>query len=128
MLDAPIPPDFRVWGMDDPEAIYSSWGDLLRAVVFQVLSMPLDTTKVVGQLASWLGPRHLDVKVVGPSSHTPYLASTLKSAGSTLSFHTDKSLEQIHRPNSGRVAIVGVAGRGPGSDNVEELWDVILSK
>ncbi len=128
VLDTPILPDFRVWGMDDPEATYARWGDLLRAVVFQVLSLPLDITKVIGQLNSWLGSRHLDVKVIGPSSHTPYLASAFKGAGSTASFHTDKSLERTHLPSSGRVAIVGMAGRGPGSDNLEEFWNVIMSK
>ena len=128
MLDMPLLPNFRVWGMDDPEATYASWGDLLRAVVFQVLSLPLDITKVVGQLTSWLGPRRVVIKALGPSSHTPYLAGALKAAGSIVSFHTDKSLEQKNLPSSGRVAIVGMAGRGPHSDNLEEFWNVIMSK
>jgi zearalenone synthase (nonreducing iterative type I polyketide synthase) len=128
LLDTPILPDFRVWGMDDPEATYANWGDLLRAVVSQVLSLPLDITKVMSQLNAKLGSRHLDVRVIGPSSHAPYIASALKAAGSTASLHYDKSLEQTQLPGLGRIAIVGMAGRGPGSDNLEEFWDVIMSK
>lgn len=128
MLESPVLPDFKMWGMDEPETTYASWRELLRAMAFQVLSKPLDITKVVGQLVSWLGPRHLDVKVVGPSSHTPYLASALKSAGSTASLYNDSSLEQTKLPGPDRIAIVGVAGRGPDCDNIEEFWDVIMSK
>ncbi|KAF2273801.1 polyketide synthase [Westerdykella ornata] len=127
-LKTPVIPNFKIWGMDDPEATYSSWGDLLRAVVFQVLSLPLDITKVMGQLNSCLTSLHVSVKVIGPSSHTAYLASVLKSTGRSVTFHTDKLLENEHPPSAGRVAIVGMAGRGPGSDNVEDFWNVIMSK
>lgn len=130
LLQTPILPDFRVWGMDNPEAKYANWGALLRAVVSQVLSLPLDIPHVISQLNASLGPRNLDVKVIGPSSHTSYLAGALKAAGSTASFHTDRSLErqQPKVPSQGRIAIVGMAGRGPGCDNLEEFWDVIMSK
>lgn len=128
LLDTPILPDFRVWGMDDPEATYANWGNLLRAVVKQALSLPLDITKVVGQLNAKLSPCRLEIRVIGPSSHTSYIGSALKAAGSTVSFHYDKSLEQTQLPGLGRIAIVGMAGRGPGSDNLEEFWDLIMSK
>ena len=128
LLDIPILHDFRMWGMDDPEATYANWGDLLRAVVLQVLSLPLDITKVMGQLNAKLGSCHLDIRVIDPSSHTPYIASALKAAESTVSFQYDNSLEQTQLPNLGRIAIVGMAGRGPGSDNLKEFWDVIISK
>lgn len=59
LLDTPVLHGFRMWGMDDPEATYASWGDLLRAVLLQVLSLPLDITKVMGQLNAKLGWCHL---------------------------------------------------------------------
>ncbi|CAG8971037.1 hypothetical protein HYALB_00005275 [Hymenoscyphus albidus] len=126
----PILPDFNVWGMDEPHAAYGCWGDLLRAVVLQVLSLPLDIKKVIGQLNTWLGTGnvHCDVKVIGPSSHLGYLASAMKGAGNTTTLHTDKSLEGTGLPKSDRIAIVGMTGRGPGSDNLEEFWNVIMSK
>nr|ACD39753.1 non-reducing polyketide synthase [Hypomyces subiculosus] len=130
LLSHPIVPDFKVWGMDDPVASYQNWGEMLRAIVTQVLSKPLDITKVIAQLNTHLGPRHVDVRVIGPSSHTPYLASSLKAAGSKAIFQTDKTLEQLQPKKlpPGRIAIVGMAGRGPGCENVDEFWDVIMAK
>lgn len=68
------------------------------------------------------------IRVIGPSSHTPYIASALKAAGSTVSLQDEKSLHQSQLPDLGRIAIVGMAGRGPGSDNLEDFWDLIMSK
>ncbi|KAL8910261.1 MAG: hypothetical protein Q9171_004425 [Xanthocarpia ochracea] len=128
LLDTPILHGFRIWGMDDFEATYTNWGDLLRAVVLQILSLPLDITKVLGQLSAKICSRHLDVRVIGPSSHIPFIANALKAGGSTVSFQHDKSLEEVQLPGRGQIAIVGMAGRGPGSDNLEEFWDIIMSK
>ncbi len=128
LLNTPIIHGFRMWGMDDSEATYANWGDLLRAVVLQILSLPLDITKVLGQLSAKIRSRHLDVRVIGPSSHIPFIASALKAGGTTVSFQHDKSLEETQLPDRGRIAIVGMAGRGPGSGNLEELWNVIMSK
>ena len=122
LLDIPILHGFRMCGMDDSEATYANWGDLLRAVVLQVLSLPLDITKVMGQLNAKLGSCHLDVRVIGPGSHTPCIASALKAAESTVSFQYDNSLEQTQLPNLGRIAIAGMAGRSPGSDNLKQFW------
>ncbi|KAL8811792.1 MAG: hypothetical protein Q9200_001524 [Gallowayella weberi] len=128
LLNTPVLHGFRMWGMNDPEATYASWGDLLRAVLLQVLSLPLDITKVMGQLNAKLGSRHLDIRVIGPSSHTPYLVTALKAAGSTASLRYEDSLHQPQSFVPGRIAIVGMAGRGPGSENLEEFWEVIMSK
>lgn len=73
--------------MDDSETTYANWGDLLRALVLQVLSLPLDITKVMGQLNAKLGSSYLDVRVICLRSHTPYIASALKAAESTVSFN-----------------------------------------
>ncbi|KAI4167367.1 MAG: hypothetical protein LQ343_007266 [Gyalolechia ehrenbergii] len=50
------------------------------------------------------------------------------AAGSTVSLQDEKSLHQSQLPDLGRIAIVGMAGRGPGSDNLEDFWDLIMSK
>ncbi|KAH8892730.1 non-reducing polyketide synthase [Thozetella sp. PMI_491] len=128
LLNKPILPAFQVWGMDDPGASYSSWGKLLKAVIFQVLSLPLDIPAVIEQLSSKLNSHRIDIRAIGPSSHTPYIVSTLQDTGRAVSLHTDKTLERPHASSSGKIAIVGMAGRGPGCDNLKEFWDVIMSK
>lgn len=126
----------RLWGIDDPAASYANWGDLLRAVCLQVLSRPLDITQVADKLNSRLdeeGLRTVRLVQVGSSSHAPYVASVLrKTAGKDVSMYDQHSLRQTDdvgaNLKTGRIAIVGMAGRGPGSDNVEEFWDVIMSQ
>ncbi|KIM92530.1 hypothetical protein OIDMADRAFT_62490 [Oidiodendron maius Zn] len=132
-LDRPLScPNHSLWGMDDPAATYADWGCLLRDTCSQVLSRPLDIMQAVSRLNSKLdGVGAVRVIQVGPSSHTPYLASVLKAAGRDVSVQGQHSL--LHADDGGaslkgRIAIVGMAGRGPGSDNVDEFWDVIMSK
>ncbi|OAL28412.1 hypothetical protein AYO22_02866 [Fonsecaea multimorphosa] len=134
MLERPLRcPNHAIWGMDDPEALYPTWGDLLRAVCDQVLARPLDITHVVGSLVS--RSDGLDtVRIIQPGScsHAPYLATALKAAGrNVLVRHQHSLLDGDDTGPSlmaGRIAIVGMAGRGPKSDNVDQFWEVIMSK
>lgn len=129
LLSRPLSLTFTLWGMDDPRAHYTTWGDMLRAICSQALSRPLDITHVVDQLSSKLRSfPQLDVKSIGPCSHLSYLTNVLKSAGRTVSVADDHPPSTPPKQLPGRIAIVGMAGRGPGSDNVEEFWNVIMSK
>ncbi|RFN53982.1 non-reducing polyketide synthase [Fusarium flagelliforme] len=129
LLSQPLPSHFTLWGMDDPRADYTNWGDMLRAICSQALSRPLDIKHVVHQLSSKLRSfPQLHVKPIGPCSHLSYLTSVLKSAGRTVSIADDHPPSTPPKVLPGRIAIVGMAGRGPGSDNVEEFWNVIMSK
>jgi hypothetical protein len=129
LMESPLCRNFTIWGMDDPEATYTNWGDLLRAVCSQALSRPLDITQAVGKLNARLGScSEVDIRLIGPSSHAPYLATALNTAGRSVSVKDDKSLDASQLPAVGRIAIVGMAGSGPGSNDVEDFWNVIMSK
>jgi hypothetical protein len=122
-----------IWGVDDQSATYDNWGDLLRTICWQVLARPLDLTEVISKLNSKLdGISSVRVIQVGSSSHAPYLASVLKAQDREVSIQGQHALLQTDDGAAslmaGRIAIVGMAGRGPGSDNVDEFWDVIMSK
>ena len=126
-------PNHNLSGMDEPAANYANWGEMLRAVCSQVLARPLDLTQAVGELNSKLDSQGaIRVIQMGSSSHAPYLASVLKAAGRNVSVQDQHSLLDTEDGGAtlptGRIAIVGMAGRGPGSDNVDEFWDVIMSK
>jgi hypothetical protein len=126
-------PNHSLWGVDENSATYAKWGDLLRAVCWQVLARPLDLTEVVGKIKSRLDSvSSVRVIQVGSSSHAPYLASVLKAPGREVSVQDQHALLQADDEGAflmaGRIAIVGMAGRGPGSDNVDEFWDVLMSK
>ncbi|KAK4212648.1 hypothetical protein QBC37DRAFT_465256 [Rhypophila decipiens] len=121
----------NLWGMDNPAASYATWGDLLRDIVAQVLSRPLDITKVVSQVNSELsrvGANSVRLLQPGTTSHAPYLATILKKAGKQVSVHDHNSLFKPEEVTPGRIAIIGMAGRGPQSDNVDEFWEHIVDK
>ncbi|MCJ1312673.1 polyketide synthase pks13 [Agyrium rufum] len=126
-------PNHRLWGMDDPAASHLTWGDQLRAVCLQVLSRPLDLTQALSKLKSKLdGADDVRILQIGSSSHAPYLASVLRAAGRDLIVLDQAALRPIENEGNtskaGRIAIVGMAGRGPGSDNVEEFWNLIMAQ
>jgi 3-oxoacyl-(acyl-carrier-protein) synthase/malonyl CoA-acyl carrier protein transacylase len=133
-LDRPIKcPNHSLWGMDDPAATYAKFGDLFRALCSQVLARPLDITQVVDKLNSKLdGAGAARVIQVASSSHAPYLVSVLKAPGRDVSVQDPHSLLDGNDGGAslmaGRIAIVGMSGRGPGSNNVDEFWNIIMSK
>lgn len=130
LRDRPLIPNFHLWGMDKPGAAYGTWGELIRDVVLQVLARRLDMVEAVRQLASEVGSSETaEVKVVGPSSHAAYLSSILKAnSGLNVSVQTDMFEREPRAEAPGRIAIVGMAGIGPGCNDVSEFWDIILAQ
>lgn len=119
----------KIWGTDAPPTkLGMTFGQFLRPVLLEVLSRPLDIVKVVSELRASLGPTNeLNIKAIGPSSHLTYLASALKAPGRHVTVFPEISAAPrvSTKLYSGRIAVVGMAGRGPGCDNLDELWGII---
>ncbi|KZN88913.1 Conidial yellow pigment biosynthesis polyketide synthase [Penicillium chrysogenum] len=133
VLNRPIScPNHGIWGLDDPLATFDNWGGLLRTVCSQVLSRPLDVTVAAKKLNDHLfGANNVRIVQLGSSSHAPYLANVFKAEGRNVSVEDQKFLLHAQAEDllaSGRIAFVGMAERGPGSDNPEQFWDLIVSK
>lgn len=135
LLSTPLRPGYKIWGMagDDPNATYSNWGHLLRVAALQTLSQRLDIVKIVGKLSAYLGrSQYVDVKLMGPSGHAVYLANILKAGMGALTRNV--STEDVLTTQSlslgirkGAIAIIGMSSKGPGSENLEEFWNVIAT-
>lgn len=124
--------NLNIWGMDEQNK-YSNFGELFRAICWQVLASPLDITKVVAEMdAQCESTQNVRIIQVGSCSHTPYITSVMKASEKQVSVLDQKSLlesESSDQPlKSGRIAIVGASGRGPGSNNIDEFWDLIMKK
>ncbi|KAF6830254.1 beta-ketoacyl synthase domain-containing protein [Colletotrichum plurivorum] len=120
----------RIWGTDDPHATYDSFAAVLRAAVSQSVAKPLDIVEVFTALNKHLAcSKDIDIHIIGNSSHTPSLAAALKAPGRTVRVHHGIGAEREAEAtnSSGRIAIVGMAGKGPGSDNLDEFWDVLMN-
>ncbi|KAL6405238.1 putative beta-ketoacyl synthase domain-containing protein [Ilyonectria robusta] len=135
LLDRPICATGRnLWGMDEPDAAYANWGDMLGAICSQVLSRGLDITKAIGKMNATLGGvESVRVIEMGATSHTSYLVGTLEKTVKVVSLQDGKTLLQAQDGQpptapAGRIAIVGVSGRGPMCDNIDEFWNVVMNK
>lgn len=129
LLSTSLPPGYRIYGLDEdrPEATYSNWGDLLRASASQTLARPLSIVQAVSKLnANLEASQNINLKIMGPSSHAAYISKALQTAGREVSFHDEISARQTIPESRDGIAIIGMAGKGPGSDDLDEFWDVIL--
>jgi zearalenone synthase (nonreducing iterative type I polyketide synthase) len=134
ILETPLRPGFKVWGMTDNDAStkYSSWGHLLRVAALQTLSQRLDLVKIVGKLNTYLGmsSEHVEVKMMGPSGHLAYINGILRA---TRQVSIEDDLQSSSASNEGEglregaIAIVGMSGKGPGSEDMDEFWNVIVN-
>nr|AOO87091.1 polyketide synthase [Alternaria alternantherae] len=130
LLETQLRPGFKVWGMsgDDAKPTYSSWRDLLRVAALQTLSQRLDLVQMVGELNAYLGTcQHVHVKMMGPSGHATYIVGVLKTTRHvTVDDERQSSSEgKGEGVREGGIAIVGMSGKGPGSEDMDEFWKVI---
>jgi hypothetical protein len=83
---------------------------------------------VMATLVAMYGHGDIDMTCIGPTIQLRSLEKGMQQAG--IVYKTTKTAqvkERSHaRSGSGRIAIVGMAGRLPQSDNVAEFWDLIL--
>ena len=71
--------------------------------------------------------RKVRLIVVGPTGHLPTVQSALKDKGIDydVNSHLDASTDKV-RGGSDLVAIVGMAGRFPGSETIDHFWEDLL--
>lgn len=102
---------------------------LLPLVVDDILQNPLYWTKTLQSLITSLG-KAADVALTafGPTNVTKSLRRTLESSGIELTETKDIETPSVCGHVVGEsddIAIIGMSCRLPGSDNLEEFWDVL---
>lgn len=139
LLSTPLRPGYRLWGMagDNTNVTYSNWGRLLRVAALQTLSQRLDLVQTMGKLSAHLGmSKNIDVKIMGPSGHAKYLVNVLKAGIQLGAVPRHVSVDDDPAAQSqssskgvreGAIAVVGMSGKGPGSEDMDEFWNVIVT-
>ncbi|KAJ6076887.1 hypothetical protein N7499_008868 [Penicillium canescens] len=109
---------------------------LFKSVVHHTLQAPLRFDLVVDELVAQIqanGTASIALHVVGPTAAAEGLASALRSRTEaavvtrdliTLDSRKDQ-FQSSGAYNNAPLAIVGVSGRFPGAESVEELWSVL---
>jgi iron transport multicopper oxidase len=105
----------------------------MERVLYDVLAQPILWENVVDGCTSYIQASHVSSWLVRPFGQT----STAQSLASALKKTTNTGIEIVFDgsfgTSNGRVglgtkspiAIVGMAGRFPNADNIEELWEVL---
>lgn len=130
---------FPIWvGFEEPCTVWDDWGHLLRAVIDQTFSSPLDLVKAATALNAGLKSEassnpNIDLYLMGPSCHAAYFIEVLKSGRHISVVENIGNRNEDFADTSQRIAIVGMGGRGPGStgnsasDDLDHYWNVILT-
>ena len=100
---------------------------LLHRIIDDILQLPLYWSKTVQALASSIGKADINLTILGPTSMAKSLRRALEKALIKV-IETDKAetppANNMHG-ESGAVAVVGMSGRFPGSENLKEFWEVL---
>lgn len=135
LLDSPLRPGFEVWGIAGEDNVktttkYPNWRHLVTNAVLQTLSKRLDIVQIMGRLDGHLGMSsiHVDIRVMGPNGHATYIIGVLR-ANNHVSVQDDPTAGTVVDGirQEGAIAIVGMSGKGPRSEDMEEFWNVIYT-
>lgn len=105
----------------------SSLSGVLRHAITDILSEPLRWDKVLQKLVADLENRETCLLTVGPVRAADALARELSNKRSKTLTRVEIRPEKKVKAQvkSGDIAIVGVAGRIPGAETLEEAWKVL---
>lgn len=101
-----------------------SLGTVLQRVVSDILQEPLRWSTVTQSIASRLQNHHAVLISAGPVRAADSLRRELTREGVKIADSlVMQPLQTLQNPiNSGDIAIVGVSGRLPGGETLEEIW------
>ncbi len=109
-----------------------SWKSVVKSACEHVLTRPFNVAEAVKDLNSRLGSvEEVDLNIIGPSSHANSIANQLKAIGKQVTVRHEHlaSLSLPRSPSNtrGKIAIIGMAGQGPGADNLSDFWRINLT-
>ena len=109
--------------------VASNLGTLLYKMILDIAQNTLRLTDTVQTIVSDLRKiGDVDLVVLGPTAHTSLLQSALREKYVNVKLITEPEAPASTRElrgGSDLVAIVGMSGRFPGSDNVREFWETL---
>ena len=102
--------------------------ELLYSILRGIFQVPLDFEALVQQLKEEIKDRSLRLIGIGPTPLSSYLEKAL-APKSVYSLGAEKLLacSNVNQDplNKDSIAIIGMAGKFPGAENPEELWQIL---
>lgn len=110
--------------------LHLTLGDLLADIVEDIAHNVLRVTDAIHTCVSTLGvTKGVRVSVMGPTNHLAAVKMALQANG--IEYEVRKAVmtskNENSRGGSDLIAIVGMAGRFPGSDTVDGFWEDLMA-
>lgn len=108
-----------------------TWRSVVRAACEAILCKPFNIIEEVKQRAARISATSVDLNVIGVSPHDKFVADQLKAAGKEVTTRYEHkiplTIPMSPSAESGKVAIVGMAGRAPSADDLSDFWRIIIT-
>lgn len=101
--------------------------EMITDIVHNVLHLKDATEECISGL---VGKGEVSLTVVGPTGHLPAVRKALQDKGIKYDINQHRqhfNFEKKARGGSDLIAIVGMSGRFPGSENIEAFWEDLLN-
>ena len=126
-FDIPIQSQIHVLGLSSGKTLrgHQSLRQLLWQSLFDLITLPSDLVAVRSHIQGIAEGRSLPVIAFGCSDFTKSLQASIPS----IVFTGNSGINQSSPEDPGTddaIAIIGMSGRFPGAESVDELWQVLL--
>ncbi|KAK2037271.1 beta-ketoacyl synthase domain-containing protein [Colletotrichum somersetense] len=126
-LQFPTPDDLRVAVRSATDGSVITRGDLVRHILDNTLLKPVEWHTTLKLAVASLPLGHGFIALAGASDQLPLsIAGNMDVRHLTLQGLTKQANEGGVIPTPTSIAIVGMAGRFPGANSVDDLWELLL--
>lgn len=108
-----------------------TWRSTVRAACEAILCKPFNIIDEVKARVAKVSATTVTLNVIGPSPHDNFVRDQFKAAGKsvTVTYEHKAPLAIPTSPSvaSDKIAIVGMAGRAPSSDDLSDFWRIVIT-
>ena len=126
LLDRVLPGHAQIYSTSSGKPyVTNTLMDLLHQITVDVLGETLNWTKVVADMVSSLCCQEVTLTAVGPTNAASSICKALKEASIKVAESGQEKISLTAQPalgESGAIAVVGMSGRFPGSESLEDFW------
>ena len=133
ILDKQLVSNVSVISTNSGEVISTDGGmrEVLHRTMTEILQLPIDMSLIIQKLTSLSSNLEVSLSVIGPISASGSIERALKPIAVYDMARINSSDERFRpfqcRPASEAIAIVGMSGRFPKGESLEEFWQVLES-
>lgn len=108
-----------------------TWRSIVRAACESILCKPFNIIDEVKSRVALIKSTSVDLNVIGVSPHDKFVADAIKAAGKDVTIRYEHqvpvTIPMSPSADSGKIAIVGIAGRSPSAEDLSDFWRIVIT-